>query len=120
VAEGKTQKLVINLPPRHLKTFLGAICFSAWRLGRKPSLKIIIVTYSEAAAKEIAYQIQRILGARWYQSIFATRLAKGRSSVTDFGTKQGGSLVAVSADGSITGRGGDLIIYDDPLNISTQ
>jgi predicted phage terminase large subunit-like protein len=117
VADGETKKLVINLPPRHLKTFLAAICLTAWMLGRKPSAKIIVVTYSEALAKDIAYQIRDILKSNWYKEIFTTRLAEDRSSVFDFGTKQGGSVYAVSADGSITGRGADLIIFDDPLDI---
>ena len=117
VGGGETKRLVINLPPRHLKTFLAAICLTVWTLGHKPSAKIMIVTYSEALAKDIAYQIRNILRSNWYQKTFPTRLAEDRLSVFDFGTTKGGSVYAVSADGSITGRGADLIIFDDPLDI---
>jgi len=63
--DGKTRRLIINLPPRHLKTLLFAVCLSAWKFAHEPSAKIMIVTYSEQLAKNIARNIRRILLSDW-------------------------------------------------------
>jgi hypothetical protein len=117
LAVGNTNRLVINLPPRHLKTFLGSVCLAAWCLGRDPCLKILVVTYADNLAQDISYNIRRVLRLPWYKEVFGTRLAEDRGKVNDFATTQGGGVYAALAAGSITGRGGDLIIFDDPLSI---
>jgi predicted phage terminase large subunit-like protein len=116
VANGETRRLVVNLPPRHLKTFLG-ICLAAWILGRKPSTKILVVTYVDPLAQHISYNIRQILQLPWYKTVFKTRIADDRAKVNDFATTQGGGVYAASAGGALTGRGGDVIIFDDPLSI---
>jgi phage terminase large subunit-like protein len=116
--EGDITRLIINLPPRHLKSFIGSVCFAAWWLAHRPSSKVMIVTYSEPLARNLGHRIQAILRSSWYQQLFPTRISANHSSVTDFSTIQGGGVYAVSFGGSITGYGGDLIIFDDPLNIS--
>ena len=114
---GETSRLIINLPPRHLKSFVCTVCLAAWRLAQKPSSHILLVTYSEPLARKLARGVQDIIRLPWYQRLFATRIARHHSSVTDFATIQGGELHAVSVGGSITGFGADLLIFDDPLNI---
>src|SRR6266404_6774360 len=84
VAEGKTQQLVINLPPRHLKTFLAAIYLPAWVLAKNPSARIMVVTYSDQLAEHITYQLRRVLKSPWFKKVFKTRLAEDRSKVGDF------------------------------------
>ena len=115
--DGKTRRLIINLPPRHLKTLLFAVCLSAWKFAHEPSAKIMIVTYSEQLAESIARGIRGILLSDWFKEVFPTRVAKDHSAVMDFATTAGGALYAVSFGGSITGRGADLIIVDDPHDI---
>src|SRR5215213_6937488 len=115
--KGEINRLVVNLPPRHLKTVIVSISLSAWHLAQHPSDNIIVVAYSDKLAGDIAYHIRRVLCSGWFQKIFATRIAPDRGSVNDFGTIQGGGVYAVSIAGSITGRGANLIIFDDPLNI---
>ena len=115
--DGETQKLLINLPPRHLKTFLGAICESAWLLAHSPSKKILIVTCSDSLAQDIAFSIRQIMLSTWYQRLFATRLQRDRMRVCDFQTTKGGGVYAASSETNITGHGASVIIYDDPLDI---
>ena len=91
VASGEIKRLVINLPPRHLKTFVASICLAAWILGNRPSARILIVTYGERLAERIAFRIREIMLSRWYKEIFATRLAK-RTQVGDFVTTAGGGV----------------------------
>ena len=117
VAEGETRRLVINLPPRHLKTFLAAIYLPAWVLAKTPSARIMIITYSEQLAEDITYKIRRVLRSAWFKKIFKTRVAEDRSKVGDFATTQGGAVFATSVGGALAGRGADLIIFDDPLDL---
>jgi len=117
VASGETKRLLINLPPRHLKTFLAAICLPAWVLAKDPGARIMVLTYSDDLAKRITYEIRSILRSPWYKEIFRTRVAKDRSLMDDFDTVQGGGVFATSVGGPLAGRGADLIIFDDPLDL---
>jgi predicted phage terminase large subunit-like protein len=118
VATGKTKRLVVNLPPRHFKTWMGTICLSAWILAHNPSAKIIVVTYGQELADKIAYAIRAILKSEWYQRIFKkTRLAKNRSKLMDFVTTAGGGVRSLSIESGVTGLGADFIIIDDPVEI---
>jgi hypothetical protein len=115
--DGKARRLVVNLPPRHLKTLLLSVCLSAWTFAHRSSAKIMVVTYSEQLAEAIARAIRSILQSTWFKECFSTRLARDHSAVMDFATTAGGALYAVSFGGGITGRGADLIIVDDPHDI---
>src|SRR3984893_626981 len=116
VVTGKTKRLIVNLPPRHFKTWIGSICLSAWILGRDPSAKILIVTYGQELADKIAHTIRGIMRSEWYRELFKkTRLAKSRSKLVDFVTTAGGGVRSVSIEGGVTGHGADFIIIDDPI-----
>lgn len=114
---GDMTRLIINLPPRHLKSFVCTVCQAAWRLAHRPSSRILLVTYTEQLASQLAREVQKIIRLPWFQKLFEARIARNHSSVTDFATSQGGQLRAVSVSGSVTGFGADLLIFDDPLNI---
>ncbi len=115
--DGPTNRLLVNLPPRHLKTLLFSVCLAAWKFAHEPSAKIMVVTYAEQLAESIARWIRSILQSEWFKEAFSTRIAKDHSAVMDFGTTAGGQLYAASFSGGITGRGADLIIIDDPHDI---
>lgn len=55
-AENEGARIVVNMPPRHLKTSVGTVFLSAWLLGKNPAEKIIIVTYSAQLANDISYR----------------------------------------------------------------
>ena len=112
-----TRRLIINLPPGHLKTWLASVCLSAWLLAHDASLKIIIVTHAEHLSKTISRNIRTILQSPWYKELFASRIKRGHSEVTDFGTTSGGGVFVSSFRGSITGRRAHVIIVDDPHDI---
>jgi predicted phage terminase large subunit-like protein len=117
VADGDEKRLVINLPPRHLKTFLGAVCLPAWILAHAPASKIMVITYGDQLAELITYEIRRILVSAWFKKLFTTRIAPDRTKVGDFATTKGGGVFATSVDGQLAGRGADLIIFDDPIDL---
>jgi hypothetical protein len=119
-AEEDTSRLLINLPPGHLKTSLGSVCLAAWLLAHDPSLKIIIVSHAEHLSKSIARKIRSILQSAWFKLLFTTRLEKGHAEVTDFGTTAGGGVFVTPFQAGFTGRRADVILVDDPHDIGDE
>jgi predicted phage terminase large subunit-like protein len=113
---GDSKRLIVNLPPRHFKTWMGSICLSAWILGHHPSAKILMLTYGQELADKIARAIRAIMRSAWYKELFKkTRLAS--SKLDDFATTAGGAVRSVSMEGGVTGYGADYIIVDDPTEL---
>ena len=110
--EGRCPRLIINLPPRHLKSFIVSVVLPAFLIGRDPSVKIICVSYSDELAKTLARDFRRIIESPWYRLVFpGVKIVK--STETEIATDQGGSRFATSVGGTLTGRGGDVILLDD-------
>src|ERR1700730_15603955 len=108
-------RLIINLPPRHLKSVLASIAFPAWCLGHDPSTQILCVSYAQDLAGKLARDCRSIMMSPWYRRIFQTRLAPHRQAVQEFITTRQGYRLATSNGGVLTGRGADIILIDDPL-----
>jgi hypothetical protein len=115
VCQGKIRRLIINLPPRHLKSLMASIAFPAWCLGHNPSAQILGVSYAQDLADKLARDCRGVMLTPWYRGIFATRLAAHRQAVQEFITTRQGYRLATSTGGVLTGRGADFILIDDPL-----
>jgi predicted phage terminase large subunit-like protein len=115
VREGRIRRLIINLPPRHLKSLMASIAFPAWCLGHDPSAQILCVSYAQDLADKLARDCRGIMMSPWYRRIFPTRLAPHRQAVQEFITTRHGYRLATSTGGVLTGRGADIILIDDPL-----
>ena len=70
VHHGKIRRLIINLPPRHLKSLLASIAFPAWCLGHDPSAQILCVSYAQDLADKLARDCRGIITSAWYRRIF--------------------------------------------------
>jgi hypothetical protein len=113
---GKSTRLIINVPPRSLKSHMASIAFVAWLLGQNPTAQIICASYAQDLADKLAGDCRSLMMSQWYQELFpATRLATRRPAVNDFMTTEKGTRLATSVGGVLTGRGADFIIIDDPL-----
>src|ERR1700747_21849 len=115
VREGKIRRLIINLPPRHLKSLMASIAFPAWCLGLDPTVQILCVSYAQDLADKLARDCRSIMISPWYRQIFATRLAPHRPAVQEVITPRQGYRLATATGGVLTGRGADIILIDDPL-----
>src|SRR5437762_3107503 len=111
---GKIRRLIINLPPRQLTSHCASVAFHAWYLAHHPAAHIICASYGQDLADKFARDCRRVMASPWYRRLFPVRLAD-RQAVHDFTTTAQGSRMATSVGGVLTGRGGDLIIIDDPL-----
>jgi len=110
---GETKRLIINVPPRSLKSHCASVAFPAWLLGHKPSSEIICVSYGQDLADKLAHDCRSLMNSEWYGKVFATRLAS--QAVAELTTEAQGFRLATSVGGVVTGRGGNFIIIDDPL-----
>ncbi|RUZ79401.1 hypothetical protein EN943_07450 [Mesorhizobium sp. M7A.F.Ca.US.006.01.1.1] len=108
--------LVINLPPRHLKSFT-AIATMAWYLGRFPSREVMLVTHSQGLSRDLAAKCVTMMRTKAYAEIFpGLQISDERQATMDFRTKAGGGLLAGSFETRMTGRGADLLLIDDALS----
>jgi predicted phage terminase large subunit-like protein len=115
VGEGEAKRLVVNVPPRHLKSLAASVALPAWLLGHDPTLAIVNVTYAQDLSDKFARDCRMIMTSGWYQSLFETRLASAREPLAELATTRGGFRLATSVGGVLTGRGADVILIDDPL-----
>ncbi|MFN5781169.1 MAG: hypothetical protein ACK44O_17060, partial [Novosphingobium sp.] len=114
VQRGECRRLMINLPPRSLKTHIVSVAFCAWVLGHDPTKRIICVTYSNEVAKTQAKLFNKIMRSKWYQEAFPECRPERPNKLMDWYTTEGGNRLATSIQGSILSRGADIIILDDP------
>ena len=113
---GRTKRLIINVPPRSLKSHCASIAFPAWLLGHNPSSEIISVSYGQDLATTLASNCRTLMSSSFYRTLFPrTRLAAKKQAVYDFYTTEHGVRMATSVGGVLTGRGADFLIIDDPL-----
>src|SRR6266478_2404189 len=92
--QGKIKRLIINLPPRHLKSHCASIAFVAWCLGHDPAAQIICASYGQDLAEKLARDCRTVLGSSWYKQLFSTRLAM--QAVHDFTTTEQGTRMSTS------------------------
>jgi predicted phage terminase large subunit-like protein len=117
VIEGRTTRLIVNLPPRHLKSVLTSVVLVAWALGRDPQRRIAVISHSQALAADLASKTMQLMTSSFYQRVFPNlRLRDNGRKIMDFVTTEGGGRYAASFETGITGRGFDLIIIDDPIS----
>ena len=112
--KGEVHRLIINLPPRQLKSHSASIALPAWILGHEPSAQIVCGSYAQEFAEKLARDCRAIMMYPWY-SLFRTRLSPQKQSVQEFVTTAQGHRLSTSVGGVLTGRGADYIIIDDPV-----
>jgi len=116
VARGEIKRLIINVPPRSMKSIMVSVAFTAWTLGRNPAKRIIAVSYADELARKLAIDTLTVLKSGWYRALFPAM--QPRSTVQrhhEFVTSQQGYRFASGIGGAVLGRGADLIVIDDPI-----
>lgn len=110
------RRLGVNVPPRSLKSYLCSIAFPAWVMGREPHKKFICTSFNFTLAKEMAQKCRILMESEWYQRLFPnTKIDDRQNEKHNFWTTQRGMYYS-SAIQSVTGKGADFVIIDDPIN----
>lgn len=119
VAAGRQKRLLITLPPRSLKSISTSVAFPAWLLGHQPDRRIVCVSYASDLATEHANGFRALIKSGWYQELFPSmRIDPKKDTETEVKTTQRGYRLTTTIGGSLTGRGGSVVIIDDPLKAS--
>lgn len=117
VQNGEIRRLIINIPPRSLKSICISAAWPAWLLGHDPSIRIMAASYSQILSIKHSLDCRFIMSSEWYMRIFPkTILSKKHNQKSKFLTTLNGFRFATSVGGSATGEGGDVLIIDDPHN----
>ena len=115
VADKKSPRLMLFMPPRHGKSTLASIGFPAWHLGRHPEHEFISCSYSGSLAMAFSRKVRGLLREEGYKSAFKTRLDANSQSAEAWLTTAGGGYVAAGVGGGITGKGAHILVIDDPV-----
>lgn len=116
-ARGQVRRLIINMPPRMLKSTLISVAWPAWLLGHNPAERIMAASYARGLSLKHSTDCRAVLEAPWYGSVFkSTRLARDQNEKEKFATTLRGFRRAVSVGGAAIGEGGNILIIDDPIS----
>lgn len=115
VAEKKSPRLMLFMPPRHGKSTLASVAFPAWHLGRYPQHEFISCSYSGSLAMGFSRKVRQLLREPTYKTAFSTRLDPDSQSAEAWLTSDGGGYVAAGVGGGITGKGAHIMVIDDPV-----
>lgn len=116
---GEISQLILNEPPRHMKSSVISVMFVAWVWIKHPEKQFLYASYSERLSIRDSVSCRRLIESPWYRKNWGSRfnLVKDQNQKVLFRNDKGGYRLASSVQGTNTGEGGDFIIYDDPNNV---
>ncbi len=117
IEHGDIKRLIVNMPPRSLKSLCISVAWPAWLLGHNPASRIVAASYAASLSLKHSVECRALLNAAWYRNLFPdTRIRSGENEKHKFVTTLRGHRFATSVAGSVTGEGGNFLIIDDPLS----
>lgn len=116
VERGDIDRLMIAMPPRHGKSQLASRLFPAWYLGRNPTKQIIAASYNSDLAMDFGRDVRNIVGSPEFSEVFpGVSLATDSKAANRMNTNHGGTYIAAGVGTSVTGRGANIALIDDPF-----
>jgi predicted phage terminase large subunit-like protein len=115
IAAGKLKRLIINMPPRHTKSEFASYLLPAWFLGRFPGKKIIQSSNTAELAVGFGRKVRNLVDSDVYTKVFPNVALRHDSKAAGrWSTNEDGEYFAIGVGGTVTGKGADLLIIDDP------
>src|SRR3984957_5528142 len=118
VTRGQIRNLLINVPPRHMKSILVSVLWPAWEWILHPERRWLYSSYAATLSIRDSVKCRQLIESPWYQRFWGDRyaLATDQNTKTRFDNNRSGYRIATSVGGAATGEGGDRIVCDDPHN----
>jgi len=118
VSAGQITRLIINIPPRYMKSIAVSVMWPVWEWIRHPETRWIFASYSQSLSTKHSVDRRTIIQSDWYQSRWGDRfkLVEDHNLKTEFLNDKRGHMIATSVGGTSTGKGGNRLVVDDPLN----
>jgi predicted phage terminase large subunit-like protein len=119
ISRGQIRNLLINVPPRHMKSLLVAVFWPAWEWIRWPERRWLFSSYGAQLSIRDSVKCRRLIESPWYQQRWADRFAltSDQNAKSRFDNDRSGYRLSTSVGGAVTGEGGDRIVCDDPNNV---
>ena len=119
VAHGDIKRLIINVPPRHMKSISVAVALPAWVWTIMPQKRFLFASYALSLSVRDSVKCRRLIDSQWYKTHFGQtfELTSDQNQKQRFENDKTGYRIATSVDGALTGEGGDIIVIDDPHNV---
>ena len=118
IVHGELRKLIINIPPRHMKSLTCDVAFPCWAWLHKPHLQFMFASYAASLAVRDSVKCRRLMASPWYQGLNPPfQIASDQNQKQRFENNQNGHRISTSVGGALTGEGGDIIVIDDPHNV---
>ena len=115
VANGTCKRLIINMPPRHTKSEFASYLLPAWFLGKFPHKKVIQTSHTGELAVGFGRKVRNLVDSEVYNNIFPNLALQADSKAAGrWNTSKGGDYFAIGVGGTVTGKGADVLIIDDP------
>ncbi len=115
IANGTLKRLIINMAPRHTKSEFASYLLPSWFLGKYPGKKIIQSSNTSDLAVNFGRKVRNLVGSEQYSTVFPNvSLRQDSKSAGRWATNQNGEYFAIGVGGTVTGKGADLLIIDDP------
>jgi predicted phage terminase large subunit-like protein len=115
IAQGKLKRLIINMPPRHTKSEFASYLLPAWFLGKYPGKKIIQTSNTAELAVGFGRKVRNLVDGETYAKVFPNvSLRHDSKAAGRWSTNANGEYFAIGVGGTVTGKGADLLIIDDP------
>ena len=110
-------RIAVSMAPRFGKSQMISIYYPAWYLGRHPDHKVIVASHTADLAVDMARKVRNLMQTDAYRRIFpSVSIAADAKAAGKWNTNMGGEYYATGVGGALAGRGGHLIIVDDPLS----
>lgn len=113
--EAWASRVIIQMPPRHGKSEFVSGYFPAWYLGLFPDRKVMMTSYGDDLAAHWGQQNRDLL-AEHGPALFGVRVRQDSSAKNRWLLqRRKGTMTSAPMGGTITGRGGNILIVDDPI-----
>ena len=119
VSAGQIRNLLINMPPRHMKSLAVSVFWPVWEWIAHPSRRWLFSSYALSLSVRDSLKCRRLIESQWFQDRWSDRfeLTGDQNAKLRFENDRSGYRIASSVDSAATGEGGDRIVCDDPHNV---
>lgn len=115
IVNGTLKRVIINIAPRHSKSTVSSYLFPAWFIGKFPQKKVIMASHTGDLAVDFGRKVRNLIASPIYGTIFpSVSLAADSKAAGRWNTNAGGEYYALGVGAAMAGRGGDIVIIDDP------